>query len=305
MKVLSWTAALSGRNRTSKAEAIQGEGVGWKRQKRQQRISLILAGFAAALVAMLVVFALVPQWLAPYAPTAMMADRILQPPGAANWLGTDYFGRDILSLVIYGTRDSLLIGFSSVIAGVLAGGALGALAGYVGGWTDIIIMRIMDILMTIPGVLLALAIAAALGPGLPNIVLAIAVASIPGYARVMRGQIVGLLTRGYIESSRTLGASNWHIVRRHILPNAISPVVVMATIGLGSSILTGAGLSFLGLGTVSEIPDWGALLSQGRGYLTVAWWICTFPGLAITSFVLAVNLIGDELRDRLDPRASS
>ncbi|MCL9660101.1 ABC transporter permease [Paenibacillus hunanensis] len=303
MKALFGIATVNRRDVAN--QAVQAESRGWKRQKRQQRFSLLLAGIASALVALLIVFALVPQWIAPYSPTAMMADRILQPPGTANWLGTDYFGRDILSLVIYGTRVSLLIGFSSVLAGVLAGGILGALAGYAGGWTDTIIMRMMDILMTIPGVLLALAIAAALGPGLPNIVLAIAAASIPGYARVMRGGIVGLRTRSYIESARALGASNWHVIRRHILPNAVSPVLVMATIGLGSSILTGAGLSFLGLGTVSEIPDWGALLSQGRGYLTVAWWICTFPGLAITSFVLAVNLIGDELRDRLDPRVGA
>ncbi len=303
MKALFGIATVNRRDVAN--QAVQAESRGWKRQKRQQRFSLLLAGIASALVALLIVFALVPQWIAPYSPTTMMTDRILQPPGTANWLGTDYFGRDILSLVIYGTRVSLLIGFSSVLAGVLAGGILGALAGCAGGWTDTIIMRMMDILMTIPGVLLALAIAAALGPGLPNIVLAIAAASIPGYARVMRGGIVGLRTRGYIESARALGASNWHVIRRHILPNAVSPVLVMATIGLGSSILTGAGLSFLGLGTVSEIPDWGALLSQGRGYLTVAWWICTFPGLAITSFVLAVNLIGDELRDRLDPRVGA
>ncbi len=302
MKSLFWTVVLNRSNRTETASITQSAGSGWNRQKRQQRIGLVLAGIALLFTASLILFAFIPQWIAPYSPTAMMADRILQPPNRANWLGTDYFGRDMLSLVIYGTRNSLLIGFSSVIVGVLTGGALGALAGYVGGWTETIIMRVMDILMTIPGVLLALAIAAALGPGLPNIVLAIAVASIPGYARMMRGQVVALRTRNYIESARTLGASNWHMVRRHILPNAVSPVLVMATIGLGSSILTGAGLNFLGLGTVSEVPDWGALLSQGRGYLTVAWWICTFPGLAITGFVLAINLIGDELRDRLDPR---
>lgn len=259
---------------------------------------------ALLIITFIIVCALVPQWIAPYSPVEMVADRILQAPNMINWLGTDYFGRDIFSLVVYGARDSLLIGFSSVLIGVLAGVLLGTLAGYKGGILDTIIMRLIDILMTIPGVLLALAIAAALGPGLINIIIAISVSAIPGYARVIRGQMVSLRSRGYVEASRSLGASGLRIVWKHILPNAISPILVMATLGLGTAILTGAGLSFLGLGVIHEIPDWGALLSQGRGYLTVAWWICTFPGLAITVFVLAINIIGDDLRDRLDPKSS-
>ncbi|CAJ1314985.1 ABC transporter permease [Paenibacillus nuruki] len=259
---------------------------------------------ALALIAFIVLCALVPQWIAPYSPVDMVADRILQAPNAINWLGTDYFGRDIFSLVVYGARDSLLIGFSSVVIGVLVGVLLGTVAGYIGGILDTIVMRFIDILMTIPGVLLALAIAAALGPGLLNIIIAISVSAIPGYARVMRGQMVSLRSRGYVEASRSLGASGLRIVWKHILPNAVSPILVMGTLGLGTAILTGAGLSFLGLGVIHEIPDWGALLSQGRGYLTVAWWICTFPGLAITVFVLAINIIGDDLRDRLDPQSS-
>lgn len=259
---------------------------------------------ALSLIAFIVLCAIVPQWIAPYSPVEMVADRILQAPNSINWLGTDYFGRDVFSLVVYGARDSLLIGFSSVIIGVCAGVLLGTLAGYIGGVLDTIVMRFIDILMTIPGVLLALAIAAALGPGLLNIIIAISVSAIPGYARVMRGQMVSLRSRGYVEASRSLGASGLRIVWKHILPNAVSPILVMATLGLGTAILTGAGLSFLGLGVIHEIPDWGALLSQGRGYLTVAWWICTFPGLAITVFVLAINIIGDDLRDRLDPKSS-
>lgn len=165
-------------------------------------------------------------------------------------------------------------------------------------------MRIIEILMTIPGILLALAIAAALGPSLKNIVLAIAISSIPGYARVMRGQMISIKKRPYVAASRSIGTPSIRILLWHILPNAWSPVLVMATIGLGTAILTGAGLSFLGLGVIKEIPDWGALLSQGRNYLTAGWWMATFPGLAITAFVLSVNIIGDKLQDVSNPKTS-
>ncbi|WP_042164214.1 ABC transporter permease [Paenibacillus gorillae] len=259
---------------------------------------------AAIAVALILLCAIAPQWLAPYSPTAMQADQVLLHPNWSHPLGTDYFGRDVLSVVVYGSRDSLIIGFVSVLVGSLTGGLIGALAGYAGGIIDTILMRIVDVLMTIPGVLLALAIAAALGPSLTNVVLAVAAATVPGYARVMRGQIMSMKARPFITASRSIGATGPVIFWRHVLPNSLSPMFVMAAIGIGSSILTGAGLSFLGLGTIKEIPDWGALLSQGRGYLTVAWWICTFPGLAITVFVLSVNILGDRVRDRLDPKRS-
>lgn len=248
---------------------------------------------------------IVPSWIAPYEPTEMLMDSIMQPPSTAHLFGTDYFGRDIFSVVIYGSRDSLFIGFASVLVGGLAGGSLGAISGYVGGTVDTILMRCNDILMTIPGILLALAIAGALGPSLFNIVLAVAVSSIPGYARIMRAQIMSIKGRPYIAASKSIGTGPFQIFWKHVLPNALSPLLVMATIGIGTSILAGSGLSFLGLGVLREIPDWGTLLSQGRGYLTVAWWICTFPGVAITLFVLSVNIIGDRLRDALDPRKSA
>jgi len=297
MKQATPTLTTDWQNESS--STVRSKKLSW-----QATTTLYMWYIALALIAFIVLCALVPQWIAPYSPVDMVADRILQAPNAINWLGTDYFGRDIFSLVVYGARDSLLIGFSSVVIGVLVGVLLGTVAGYIGGILDTIVMRFIDILMTIPGVLLALAIAAALGPGLLNIIIAISVSAIPGYARVMRGQMVSLRSRGYVEASRSLGASGLRIVWKHILPNAVSPILVMGTLGLGTAILTGAGLSFLGLGVIHEIPDWGALLSQGRGYLTVAWWICTFPGLAITVFVLAINIIGDDLRDRLDPQSS-
>jgi peptide/nickel transport system permease protein len=259
---------------------------------------------AGLIVLFIIACALFPKWIAPFSPTYMDTSLILRAPSSAHWFGTDYFGRDVFSLVIYGCRDSLIIGLASVLIGGLIGGTIGSLSGYFGGLIDVVFMRLIEILMTIPGVLLALAIAAALGPGLFNIVLAVAAASIPGYARVMRGQMLSIKKRQYVDASRSIGTPEWRIFLWHLLPNSWSPLFVMATIGLGSSILIGSGLSFLGLGVIKEIPDWGALLSQGRGYLTVGWWISTFPGLAITLFVLSVNIIGDKLRDTFDPKTS-
>ncbi|TXK79831.1 ABC transporter permease [Paenibacillus sp. N3.4] len=287
------------------AEAIwQNKRIRTSRPKTISKISVTdVFVYCAGIVTLFILgCAIVPQWIAPYAPTAMLTDAILSGPSKAHLFGTDYFGRDVFSVVVYGSRDSLFIGFASVITGALIGGLIGALSGYIGGILDTIFMRFVDVLMTIPGILLALAIAAALGPHLINIVFAVAASAIPQYARVMRGQILSIKNRSFVTASRSIGASNIRIFFRHVLSNAWSPLLVMATIGLGSSILVGAGLSFLGLGVLKEIPDWGALLSQGRGYLTVAWWICTFPGLAITLFVLSVNLIGDKLRDAMDPK---
>ncbi|MBE0342223.1 ABC transporter permease [Paenibacillus sp. 28ISP30-2] len=262
--------------------------------------------YAAGLIIVFVIACTAfPQWIASYEPTEMLSDQILQSPSAAHWFGTDYFGRDVFSLVVHGSRDSLFIGFMSVLVGGLVGGIIGALSGYIGGIVDTVLMRFIDILMTIPGILLALAIAAALGPSLFNIVLAVAISAVPGYARVMRGQIMSIKGRSYVTASRSIGVTPFGIFWRHVLPNSLSPLLVMATLGIGSAILAGSGLSFLGLGTVKEIPDWGTVLSQGRGYLTVAWWICTFPGLAITLFVLSVNILGDKLRDELDPKKNA
>ncbi|THF84622.1 ABC transporter permease [Cohnella fermenti] len=269
---------------------------------RRFDLSRLFAAGAVAVIAFIVLCAIVPQWIAPYPPTEMMTDSIMQAPSAAHPFGTDYFGRDVFSLVVYGSRDSLFIGLMSVVVGGLVGGTLGALSGYIGGRLDSVAMRLVDTLMTIPGILLALAIAAAMGPSLTNIVLAVAAAAIPGYARVMRGQTMSINGRPYITAARSIGVTRFGIFWRHVLPNSLSPLLVMSTLGIGSSILAGSGLSFLGLGLLKEIPDWGTLLSQGRGYLTVAWWICTFPGLAITLLVLAVNIVGDWLRDYLDPK---
>ncbi|MEH7419387.1 ABC transporter permease [Neobacillus drentensis] len=273
-----------------------------KKRKTNFSISSLFLYTSTVIVLFIIACAVFPKWIAPFSPTYMNSEYILSKPSADHWFGTDYFGRDVFSLVIYGSQDSLIIGVTSVLIGGIIGGSIGALAGYIGGFVDVILMRVIDILMTIPGILLALAIAAALGPSLFNIVLAVAASSIPGYARVMRGQMMSIKKRKFVDASRSIGTPSWRIFLWHILPNSWSPLLVLGTIGLGTSILIGSGLSFLGLGTIKEIPDWGALLSQGRGYLTVAWWISTFPGLAITLFVLSINIIGDKLRDSFDPK---
>lgn len=267
-------------------------------------VSNLLVYAAGFVVIFIVLCALMPGQIAPYSPTEMVMTDIMLPPSLTHFFGTDYYGRDVFSVVVYGSRDSLLIGLASVLIGGLLGASIGALSGFLGGIFDTIIMGFIEVLMTIPGILFALAIAAAMGPSLFNVVLAVALSAVPGYARVFRGQIISVKGRPFITAARSVGAGNLRIFFRHVLPNAWSPLLVMATIGLGTSILIGSGLSFLGLGVIKEIPDWGTLLSQGRGYLTVAWWMSTFPGLAITMLVLSVNLMGDRLRDHIDPKKS-
>ncbi|OCT13983.1 D-ala-D-ala transporter subunit [Paenibacillus pectinilyticus] len=256
---------------------------------------------SALLVGFLVVCALVPQWIATFSPTDM-TDATLQMPGWAHIFGTDQFGRDIFSLLVYGSRQSLLTGVGSVLIGGLIGAILGLIAGYVGGIIDSILMRAIDIVMAIPGILLAISVSVALGSSYFTIIVAVSVASVPGYARVIRGQVIAIKSRAFIEAARAVGTSHLDMMFKHILPNCLSPLLVMGTLGIGSAILVGSSLSFLGLGEIREIPDWGTLLSQGRGMLTVAWWIAVFPGLSITFLVVSVNLIGDELRNRLDPK---
>ncbi|MEK8127946.1 ABC transporter permease [Paenibacillus filicis] len=289
-------------------KAVTGFKPLWKADRRQRvRIGQLGAaqlflGAAGLILAFIALCAVAPQWVTSYSPTKIDPTSLMQPPGRLHWLGTDYFGRDVYTLIVYGARDSLLLGLASVLVGGVAGAALGTLSGYIGGWVDALVMRFIEVLMTIPGILLALAIAAATGPSLTNVVLAIAASAVPRYARVMRSQILSVKHRHFVLASRSIGSTGLRIFFKHVLPNSFAPFLVMATIGIGTSILAGSGLSFLGLGVVKEIPDWGTVLAQGRGYLTVAWWICTFPGLAIALFVLAINIIGDYIRDVLDPR---
>lgn len=283
-----------------------------RREKRQSKniilkfksliIGNIFTGIAMAIILLLIICAIVPQWIATHIPTEMDSNSILLPPSLDHLFGTDYFGRDVFSLVVYGSKLSILIGLLAVLVSSIVGSIIGMIAGYIGGIIETILMRTIEIIQTIPGILLALAITAAMGASFQNLILAIAVSSIPSYARVMRGQILSIKTRPYVLAARSIGVSEVKIFFKHVLPNSYTPLLVIATNGLGTAILVSAGLSFLGLGVPSEVPDWGLLLSQGRNYLAAAWWIATFPGLAIALFVLGINILGDSLRDYLDPK---
>ncbi|POR05394.1 glutathione ABC transporter permease [Alkalispirochaeta sphaeroplastigenens] len=231
--------------------------------------------------------------------------RRFQPPSRENILGTDNLGRDILSRIIHGSRLSLSIGFITTSIGLVAGGSLGAIAGYYGGHRDQVIMRFMDIILAIPGFIFAVALVTALGPNLLNLMIAVGLNSIPYFARIIRSSVLSVKEEEYIQAARVIGCSNGWIIARHVIPNAFAPILVQATLRIGDTIIIAAGLSFLGLGAQPPLPEWGAMLSAGRQYLRDAWWMATFPGIAIMITVLAFNLVGDGLRDALDPRLKS
>jgi len=219
-----------------------------------------------------------------------------------NILGTDDLGRDMLSRLIYGARVSLMVGLVSVGIALVLGTFFGAIAGYFGGWPDNIIMRVMDIILAFPGILLAIVIVAYLGPGLKNAMVAIGVISIPRFARIVRASVLEENEKDYVLAARAVGARHRRILFNAVLPNCMAPIIVQASLGFGSAILDAAGLSFLGLGAQPPIPEWGAMIAMGRSMILRAWWVMTFPGIAILLGVLGFNLLGDGLRDALDPR---
>ena len=230
------------------------------------------------------------------------APNTLMAPSAEHLFGTDKLGRDILSRIIMGSRSALIVPIGVVLFAVLLGAPLGALAGYKGGWLDEVIMRITDLFLAFPSLLLAMAIASALGRGLDKAAIALVVSWWPWYTRIARGVAVGLRERYFVEAAQAIGVSDAVIIFRHILPNTISPILVQATVDMGTVILAMGGLAFLGLGTQPPAPDWGLMVSEGRTYILDQWWIATFPGMAIFIVVLAFNLLGDTLRDIFDPR---
>jgi peptide/nickel transport system permease protein len=268
------------------------------RQLRRNRAAVV----GGCIVALLVVTAVFAREIAPYDPLLVLPDQRLLPPSRAHPLGTDELGRDVLSRVIFGSRVSMTVGMISVSVALLVGVTLGLMSGYMGGWVDNIIMRVIDILLAFPGILLAIVIAGALGPGLRNMMIAVGIFSMPTYARVVRASTLSVKALDYVEALRALGASDSRIIVRHILANVSAPIIVLSTLGIATAILSAAGLSFVGLGAQAPTPEWGAMLSQARPYLRTEWWIAVFPGLAIMVTVLAVNLLGDGLRDALDPR---
>ena len=240
--------------------------------------------------------------IAPFDPYEQSFSLRFQPPSREHLMGGDQLGRDVLTRVLYGGRISLRVGLISVAIGSITGTIVGLLGGYLGGWTDILLMRFIDTLLAFPGILLALVVIAAIGPGLDNVVIAVGVALIPPFARLTRGSVLSIREEVYVEASQAIGARKLRIMLRHVLPNAIGPIIVFTSLQLGTAILFAAGLSFLGLGAQPPTPEWGLMCSQGRKYLGLAWWPSTFPGLTLTLLVISLNLIGDALRDALDPR---
>jgi peptide/nickel transport system permease protein len=264
---------------------------------------LLVAGGAVA--AAIIVIALLSPLLAPFpgdAGTATHPFAVLRPPSAQHWFGTDQVGRDVLSRVIYGARVSPLIALFVLLIACVIGIPLGVVAGYFGGWLDDVIMRVTDIFLAFPALLLALAFAAVLPASLTTVTIAIAATWWPWYTRLIRGQAASVAGRPYVESCRALGISRRRIILRHILPNSITPLIVQISLDVGGVILTASALSFLGLGAQDPTPDWGLMVSAGQAYFTTDWWLVTFPGLAILITAFGFNLLGDGMRDLLDPR---
>lgn len=262
-----------------------------------------LAIAALLVLAGVVLLGILAPLVAPHDPNAQeLGARLQAPLSPGHPLGTDLLGRDVLSRLIFGARVSLVVGFAAVALSGAAGVAVGLVSGYLGGWIDTLVMRVVDVWLAFPFLLLAVAIVAIIGPGLHNLVIALVVTGWVVYARLVRGEALSLREREFVLSARGLGASRLSVMVRHILPNVLAPVLVVATLELGVVIVTEASLSFLGLGADASQPSWGAMLADGRAYLGPAWWMATLPGLAIFVLVLAVNVLGDALRDALDPR---
>jgi peptide/nickel transport system permease protein len=269
----------------------------WRRLIRRPTATLGMIIFL-----LLVFMALFPSLIAPEGYDNQQYARLVQPPGAQNIMGTDNLGRDVFSRVLYGARYSMGVGFFAVIFALLIGGMMGAAAAFYGGRADSVIMRFLDIVLSIPSILLAIAITSILGASIVNLTIAISISSFPHYARIVRAAILGIKEQEFVEAARAIGASDARIIFRHLLPNAMAPIIVQATVGLGGAILSCASLSFIGLGIQPPLPEWGTMLSTGREYIREYWWLVVFPGLFIMLAIFSVNLFGDGLRDALDPR---
>lgn len=269
----------------------------WRRLIRRPTATLGMIIFA-----ILIFMAIFPSVLALEGYDNQQYDRLFQPPNSLNIMGTDNLGRDAFSRIMYGARYSMGVGFFAVVFALLIGGILGSIAAFYGGRADSIIMRFLDIILSVPSILLAIAISSVLGTSIINLTLAISISSFPHYARIVRASILSIREQEFVEAARAIGASDIRIIFRHLLPNAMGPIIVQATVGLGGAILSVASLSFIGLGIQPPLPEWGTMLSAGREYIRDYWWLVVFPGMFIMLAVFSVNLFGDGLRDALDPR---
>ena len=269
----------------------------WTRLRRNK-----LAVIGLIIIALIIIMAIFADFIAPYSYDEQDLMNCFQLPSAAHFFGTDEFGRDIFSRVVFGARISLLIGFVAVAIAMVIGVLLGAFSGYYGDKVDNIIMRLMDILLSIPQIILAIAIVAVLGNGLFNLMLAVGISSIPHYARIVRASVLSVKDQEFIEAARAAGSSDLRIIFKHIIPNCLAPIIVQATLGVALAILTAAGLSFVGLGISPPTPEWGSMLSSARSYIRDYPYMAMFPGLAIMVTIFALNVLGDGLRDALDPK---
>ncbi len=276
------------------------------RTSRRRQIAYALRqpaiGFSLLIMLLFLFAALFAPLLSPIDPQAQNVLNGLKPPSAEHLLGTDKLGRDILSRILYGARISLFVGVAVVLISGAVGTLLGVVAGYLGGWADELLMRITDIFFAFPALILAMAIAGALGPSLQNALIAISAVTWPVYARLLRGQVLALKEREFVLAARTVGVPEWQIIVRHLLPNMLAPLLVQGSFDMGGAITAVAGLSFIGFGAQPPTPEWGVMISEARTYMATAWWMGTFPALAIMLVVGSFNLLGDGLRDLLDPR---
>lgn len=294
-----WRSALLSDTPASRRDAALGQIYrGWLRFKHNR-----LALLGLAIVALLVVVAAFAPWIATHDPYEQnLTQRLLPPGGAGHWLGTDEFGRDIFSRVVYGARITLMIVVLVAAIAAPIGLIVGTASGYLGGWVDAVLMRITDVFLAFPSLILALAFVAALGPGIENAIIAIALTAWPPYARMARAETLTIRSSDYIAVARMQGAGTWRILLGHVMPLCIASVIVRVTLDMAGIILTAAGLGFLGLGAQPPMAEWGAMISAGRRYVLDQWWVATIPGIAIILVSLAFNLLGDGLRDVMDPR---
>jgi peptide/nickel transport system permease protein len=279
---------------------IQSQSQWWIAWRTLRRNRLGMFGLMG--LVLIIVGTVMAPWLAPYDPTEIGHDHLLESPSQVHPFGTDDLGRDILSRVLWGGRESLRVALVAILIAMVGGALVGLISGYYGGFLDNLIMRIVDILLAFPTMLLLLSIVAALGPSLGTVLVALGISRIPLYSRLVRGSVLAAKNFDYTMAAKMIGATRSRIMLRHILPNILAPTIIYSTVGLGSAIVMTAGLSYIGLGAQPPSPEWGAMLSYGRAYLHDAWWMSVFPGIAIFVTVLCVNLLGDGLRDALDPK---
>jgi glutathione transport system permease protein len=283
------------------AESINSPFAEFLRKFKRQKTALAALGF----IALLVLIAGIAELIIPYGPNEYNYEALLQPPTGAHWFGTDEFGRDIFSRVLCGARISLGVGIFSVSLGAVFGTVLGLLSGYYGGLLDSAIMRACDTLFAFPGIILAIAIVALIGPGLGNVIIAVALFGTPSFARLVRSSTLAIKNSVFVQAARSTGCRDLRVLFRHILPSAVPNIIIQFSMNIGTSILTASSLSFLGMGAQAPTPEWGLMLSTGRNYMLTTWHTTFFPGLAIFFTVLSFNLLGDGLRDALDPKISN